>query len=65
MDTDRLKQLAPHYAVMFLLVMLVLTVVQSFVGEIELWLRFAIVIVIVFSYRPVSLRLGFAPDAWK
>jgi len=65
MDTDGLKQLAPHYIAMLVLVVLVLTVVQTAVGEIGFWLELAIVLVVVFAYRPIVVRLGVAPSGWR
>ncbi|WP_136589835.1 hypothetical protein [Salinigranum halophilum] len=65
MDTDRLKELAPHYAAMFLLVFVVLTIVQLAVGEIGFWIELAIVVVVVFAYRPLAIRLGIAPSGWR
>jgi len=65
MDTDGLKELAPHYIAMLVLVVLVLTVVQTAVGEIGFWLELAIVLVVVFAYRPIVVRLGVAPSGWR
>jgi hypothetical protein len=65
MDTDRLKELAPHYIAMFVAVFVVLTVVQAAVGAVGFWVEMAIIIVVVFVYRPVVLRLGIAPSGWK
>ena len=65
MDTDRLKELAPHYAAMFLLVFLILIVVQLSVGEVSFWVDLAIVLVVVYVYRPVVIRLGMAPRGWE
>jgi hypothetical protein len=65
MDTDRLKELAPHYIAMFAAVFVVLTVIQATVGAVGFWIEMAIVVVVVFAYRPVVLRLGIAPSGWK
>jgi hypothetical protein len=65
MDTDKLLELAPHYLAMLLLVFVVLAVVQAIVGEVGFWVELAIVIVVVFAYRPIVLRLGVGPRAWK
>ncbi|WP_152042457.1 hypothetical protein [Salinigranum salinum] len=65
MDTDRLMELAPHYIAMFILVFVVLTIVQAIVGEVGFWAELAIVVAVVFAYRPVVVRLGFAPSGWK
>ncbi len=65
MDTDRLKELAPHYIAMFAAVFVVLTIVQAAVGAVSFWVEMAIIVVVVFVYRPVVLRLGIAPSGWK
>jgi hypothetical protein len=65
MDTDRLMELAPHYIAMFVSVFVVLTLLQAVVGEVGFWIEMAIVVVVVFVYRPVVLKLGIAPSGWK
>ena len=65
MDTDRLLELAPHYLAMFVLVFAVLAVVRAAVGEIGFWLELAIILVVVFAYRPVVTRLGIGPSGWE
>lgn len=64
MDAERLLSLVPHYIAMLLLAFLVLGVVRATVGDLGFWIEFAIVGVIVFTYRPVVTRLGVAPSAW-
>jgi|AntDeeMetagen134_2_1112570.scaffolds.fasta_scaffold00539_13 hypothetical protein len=65
MDTDQLKELVPHYIAMLLLVFGALALVRAAVGEIGFWTELAIVVVLVFAYRPIVLRLGVAPSAWE
>lgn len=65
MDTERLIELAPHYLAMFVLVFLVLAVVRAAVGEIGFWVELAIILGIVFAYRPVVTRLGVGPSGWE
>jgi hypothetical protein len=65
MDTDRLIEIAPHYVAMLILVFLVLAIVRAVVGEIGFWVELAIVLVVVFAYRPVVVRLGVAPSGWE
>jgi amino acid permease len=65
MDTDRLLEIAPHYLAMFVLVFLVLAVVRAVVGEIGFWAEMAIILVVVFLYRPVVTRLGIGPSGWE
>jgi hypothetical protein len=65
MDRDTVLQLAPHYVAMFALVLIAIGVIGQFVDDIGLLLRLAIVFVVVFSYRPIVLRLGLAPSVWE
>jgi hypothetical protein len=65
MDRDTLLALAPHYAVMLVLVFVALGVWRSIVGDIGLLEEFAVIAVIVFSYRPVVKWLGVAPEPWQ
>ncbi|MFW6385095.1 MAG: hypothetical protein ACOCY7_03060 [Halodesulfurarchaeum sp.] len=65
MDTDRLKELAPHYLAMVLLFFLVLDIIRVVVGEISIWIELAIVIAIVFAYRWIVTIYGLAPDGWE
>ena len=65
MDTDRLLELVPHYVAMFVLVFLILAVVRALVGEIGFWIELAIIIAVVFVYRPVVMRLGIGPSHWE
>jgi hypothetical protein len=65
MDTDRLLELAPHYLAMFVLVFLVLAIVRAVVGEIGFWVEMAIILVVVFMYRPFVTRLGIGPSGWE
>lgn len=65
MDTDRLIEVAPHYLAMLLLAFLVLTVIRSVADGIGFWVEFAVVMVTVFAYRPIVMRLGIGPGAWE
>ncbi|MDZ7702610.1 MAG: hypothetical protein U5J98_11440 [Halobacteriales archaeon] len=65
MDRDTLLALAPHYAVMLVLVFGVLGVWRAVIGPIGLLGEFAVIALIVFGYRPVVLRLGVAPEPWQ
>lgn len=65
MDTDRLKELAPHYVAMLVLVFLVLEIVGAVAGEIGFWVELVLIVIVVFAYRPVVVRLGIAPRGWE
>ena len=65
MDTDRLIEVAPHYAAMLILVYLVLALVELTVGDPGFWTELVIIAVIVMAYRPVVMWLGIGPSAWE
>jgi len=65
MNIDGLKELAPHYVALMILVVLVLSVTQAVVGEVGFWMELVIVLAVVFAYRPIVIRLGVAPSGWK
>ena len=65
MKTEGLAELVVHYLLMLLLVFAALTVVSSIVDDPALWQELLIVAVIAFSYRPLVLRLGVAPERWE
>lgn len=65
MDTDRLIEVAPHYAAMLLLVYLVLAIIGVVIGDLGFWAELVIIVVIVFAYRPVVMRLGIGSSAWE
>jgi hypothetical protein len=65
MDKDQLLELAPHYIAMLLLVFFILEVSQVVVGEVSFWLELGLIMVVVFAYRFIVVRLGFAPSSWQ
>ncbi len=65
MDLNRLLEVVPHYIAMLILVFSTLAIVRSVVGDLGFWIEFAIILVVAFAYRPLVVRLGIAPSAWK
>jgi len=65
MDRDELLEVVAHYAVLFVLVLIVLAVVRNAVGDFGFWVELVIIVAMVFAYRPIVLRLGIAPSAWE
>lgn len=65
MDREQLIELVPHYVAMLLLIFLTLAIVSAVVGEIGFWIELALIIVVVFAYRPIVVRLGIGPSVWK
>ncbi|WEL18029.1 MULTISPECIES: hypothetical protein [unclassified Halorhabdus] len=65
MNTDLIRDLAPHYAVMVTLAYLTLTIANRIVGPLEFWVELAGIIVIFFGYRVAIVRTGYGPDIWE
>jgi len=61
----QLVELVPHYLAMLVLVAVVVGGVRLAVGELDFWIEFVIVAVVVFLYRPAVGYLGVAPSAWE
>jgi hypothetical protein len=65
MERSELLELVAHYAVLFVLVLIVLSALRSRVGTLDFWTELVVIVGVVFAYRPVVLRLGVAPSAWE
>lgn len=65
MDTDRLAELVPHYVAMLVLVFVVLFAVEAVAGELSFWVELAVIVLVVFAYRPLVLWLDVAPSTWR
>ncbi len=65
MDTDRLVELAPHYAAMLVLVFLALAAVEAIAGDLDFWMELVVIVLVVFAYRPLVLWLDVAPSSWR
>jgi uncharacterized membrane protein YgdD (TMEM256/DUF423 family) len=65
MDTDRIREVAPHYVAMVALAILVFSVVEMIVGKVGFWIELLIIGIVVFSYRPAVMALGVGPNAWE
>ncbi|MEF8813581.1 MAG: hypothetical protein V5A55_07150 [Halovenus sp.] len=63
-EQSTLRQLAPHYVAMLLLVFVILAIVRQVAGELSFWIEFGLIAVIVFAYRPAVRALGVAPPVW-
>jgi len=63
--TGKVRQLAPHWAAMFLLMLAVLTLVERLVGEIGLVPSVALVVAVAIGYPYAVRALGIAPPVWR
>lgn len=66
-DRDALLELVPHYIAMVVLVLVIMTVIRRVFELDNLIIEFALILVLVFSYRPLILRLDFVPtpEIWE
>lgn len=65
MDTDRIIEAAPHYVAILIIAYLVLYVIENVVGQMGFLAELLIIIVVVFVYRFIAIRLGIEPSIWK
>ncbi len=63
--TEKVRQLAPHWGVILVVVFVVFALVENTVGELAFWQSLLIVVVIAFGYPLVVRRLGVAPEVWQ
>ena len=61
----KIRQLAPHWAVMFVIMFVALAGVERVVGELGLAASFAVVFAIALGYPVVVRALGVAPPVWQ
>jgi hypothetical protein len=64
-DTEKIRTLVPHYAVMLVVVFVVVGALRTLLGEVRLVVEFVVILVIVFLYPFVVRRLGYAPGVWE
>ena len=62
---EKVRQLAPHWGVMFAAMFVTLALIESFVGPLAFWQSLLIVFVIAFGYPAVVRALGLAPEVWQ
>lgn len=62
---EKIRQLAPHWGVMFVAMFVALAVVERAVGEIGFLASMVLVLAIAFAYPYVVRALGVAPPAWQ
>lgn len=62
---ERVRQLAPHWGVMFVTMFVVLAVIERAVGELGFAASMALVLLVAFGYPHVVRALGVAPPVWQ
>jgi len=63
--SEKVRQLAPHWAAMFLLMIAVLTLVERAVGEVGVVPSVGLVIAVGVGYPYAVRALGVAPPVWR
>jgi hypothetical protein len=63
--TEKVRQLAPHWAVMFVVMFVALAAVERVVGGLGLAASLMLVLAIAFAYPFVVRALGVAPTVWQ
>ena len=62
---EKVRQLAPHWAVMFVAMFVALALVERAVGGLGFVASMALVLTVAFGYPSVVRALGVAPPVWK
>ncbi|MDZ5812311.1 hypothetical protein U4E84_13260 [Halorubrum sp. AD140] len=62
---EKIRQLAPHWGVMFLLMLAVLAVVERLVGPVGFVPSMVLVFAVAFGYPIAARALGVAPPVWQ
>lgn len=62
--TEKIQQLAPHWAVMFVVMAALLAVAELLYGELSFWQSVILVVVVAVGYPSVVRWLGVAPEVW-
>lgn len=63
--TEKVRQLAPHWVVMFIVMFVALATVERVVGGLGLAASLVLVLAIAFAYPFVVRALGVAPAVWQ
>jgi hypothetical protein len=63
--TEKIRQLAPHWGVMFVAMFVSLAIAERFLGELGFLPAMGLVFVVAFAYPPVVRALGVAPPVWQ
>ena len=66
-DKSEWLELVPHYVAMVFLVLFVMTLIRTVIGEQHILVEFVLILLFVFAYRPIIVRLDIVPTptAWE
>ncbi|GAB7009832.1 hypothetical protein [Halorubrum trueperi] len=62
---EKIRQLAPHWGVMFLAMFVALALVERAIGDLGFLQSMILVVAIAFGYPFVVRALGVAPPVWQ
>lgn len=62
---EKIRQLAPHWGIMFVAMFVTLAVVQRYFGDLGFLPSMVLVLVVAFAYPFVVRALGVAPPVWQ
>lgn len=62
--SEKVRQLAPHWAVMVIIMYALLAVIQIVYGQLSFWQSVLLVVFIAFAYPTAVRMLGVAPEVW-
>ncbi|ESS11345.1 MAG: hypothetical protein A07HR60_01398 [uncultured archaeon A07HR60] len=62
---EKIRQLAPHWAVMFVLMFALIAAAEAVVGSLPFWQSFIVIVVTAIAYPTAVRYLGFAPAVWQ
>lgn len=63
--SETVRQLAPHWAAMFVVMLLLLALVERLFGDLSFWSSVFLVVVVAIGYPTVVRYVGVAPDVWQ
>lgn len=63
--SGKIRQLAPHWVVMFVLMFAILTIGETLFGGLAFWQSLLLVLAVAFGYPIVVRQLGVAPEVWQ
>jgi hypothetical protein len=62
---EKVRQLAPHWGVMFVAMLAVLALVERVLGSLSLLPSMLLVVAVAFGYPILARALGVAPPVWQ
>lgn len=64
-DVSKILQIAPHYVVMVVCAVVLVSSVRFVLGRSVIVVEFVGMLLIVFAYPFTVRRAGYAPDSWQ